>query len=62
MRGGSLTRYHTPSMRGGALANDLVKIAGPSILKSVGHGLQPLRWILATASHGSVWVGTKTWT
>lgn len=40
MRGGSLTRYHTPSMRGGALANDLVKIAGPSILKSVGHGLQ----------------------
>lgn len=40
MRGGSLTRYHTPSMRGGALANDLVRIAGPSILKSVGHGLQ----------------------
>ena len=27
-------------MRGGALANDLVKIAGPAILKSVGHGLQ----------------------
>lgn len=43
MRGGPLTRYYTPSMGGGALANDLVKIAGPAILKSVGHGLQAFR-------------------
>ena len=40
MLGGSLTRYHTPTMHGKGFMNDLVKIAGPSVVRSLGHGLQ----------------------
>lgn len=40
MLGRSLTRYHTPSMQGQGLTRKLVKLAGPSLVKSVGHGLQ----------------------
>ena len=36
----SLTRYHTPSMRGQGLTRRLVKLAGTSLVKSIGHGLQ----------------------
>ena len=35
MKGGSLSRYHTPTVPGqggGALAEDLVRIAGPSVV------------------------------
>ena len=39
MLGGSLTRYHTPTMHGKGFMNDLVKIAGPSVVRSIGHGL-----------------------
>lgn len=37
MRGGSLIRYHTPtlSQRGGGLAENLLKIAGPSVVQAV---------------------------
>lgn len=40
MLGGSLTRYHTPSMPGKGLTHDLVKLAGPTPMKSIGHGLE----------------------
>lgn len=36
----SLTRYHTSSMRGQGLTRKLVKLAGTSLVKSIGHGLQ----------------------
>lgn len=36
----SLTRYHTPSVRGQGLTRKLEKLAGTSLVKSIGHGLQ----------------------
>ena len=39
MLGGSLTRYHTPTMEGRGFIHELVKIAGPSVVRSMGHGL-----------------------
>ena len=47
MRGGSLTRYHTPVVTrkqdGGALAEELIKIAGPMILQQAQAGLQDIK-------------------
>jgi len=40
MLGGSLTGYHTPTMTGKGFMQDLVKVAGPSVVRSIGHGLQ----------------------
>jgi len=40
MLGGSLTRYHTPTMEGKGFMQDLVKLAGPTVVRSIGHGLQ----------------------
>ena len=40
MLGGSLTRYHTPTMYGGGFMQELVKLAGPNLVRSIGHGLQ----------------------
>ena len=40
MLGGSLTCYHTPTLHGEGFLQDLVKIAGPSLVHSLGHGLQ----------------------
>lgn len=40
MLGGSLTRYHTPTLTGKGFTQELVKLAGPSLLRSIGHGLQ----------------------
>ena len=40
MLGGSLTRYHTPTLHGEGFLRDLVKIAGPSLIHSLGHGLE----------------------
>lgn len=40
MLGGSLTRYHTPTMHGNDLMQELVKLAGPGLVRSIGHGLQ----------------------
>ena len=39
MLGGSLTRYHTPTMKGKGFSQELVKLAGPTLLRSIGHGL-----------------------
>ena len=40
MLGGSLTRYHTPTLTGKGFTQELVKLAGLSLLRSIGHGLQ----------------------
>ena len=40
MLAGLLTRYHTPTMHGGGFMQELVKLAGPSLVRSIGHGLQ----------------------
>ena len=40
MLGGSLARYHTPTLTGKGFTQELVKLAGPSLLRSIGHGLQ----------------------
>ena len=40
MLGGPLTRYHTPTMHGKGIMQELVKLAGPSLVRSIGHGLQ----------------------
>ena len=40
MLGGSLTRYHTPTMEGRGFIRDLVKLAGPSVVRSLGQGLE----------------------
>ena len=40
MLGGSLTRYHTPPMHGSGFMQELVRLAGPSVMRSIGHGLQ----------------------
>ena len=42
MLGGSLTRYHTPTMEGRGFIRDLVKLAGPSVVHSMGRGLDTL--------------------
>ena len=42
MRGGSLTRYHTPVLtkqEGKGLAEDLIKLAGPLIVQQAQAGL-----------------------
>ena len=38
--GGSLTRYHTPTLTGKGFTQELAKIAGPSLVRSIGHGPQ----------------------
>ena len=46
MRGGSLTRYHTPvvtSQDGKGLAEDLIKIAGPLIVQQAQAGLRDIQ-------------------
>ena len=42
MRGGSITRYHTPHIvqTGSGLAEDLIKIAGPSIVGALDRGVK----------------------
>lgn len=45
MRGGSLTRYHTPqlvSQKGGGLAESLLKIAGPVVLQAAQNTLRDI--------------------
>ena len=45
MRGGSLTRYHTPvvtTQEGKGLAEDLIKIAGPLIVQQAQAGFKTL--------------------
>ena len=46
MRGGSLTRYHTPVLTkqgGKGLAEDLIKLAGPLIVQQAQAGLQDIQ-------------------
>ena len=44
MRGGSLTRYHTPVIQEGkGLAEELIKLAGPLIVQQAQAGLQDIR-------------------
>ena len=46
MRGGSLTRYHTPVLtkqEGKGLAADLIKLAGPLIVQQAQAGLQDIQ-------------------
>ena len=46
MRGGSLTRYHTPVVTqqdGQGLAEDLIKLAGPLIVQQAQAGLQDIQ-------------------
>ena len=46
MRGGSLTRYHTPvvtSQEGRGLAEDLIKLAGPMVLQQAQAGLRDIQ-------------------
>ena len=43
MLGGSLTRYHTPTLTGTGFTQELVKLAGPSLLRSIGHGYRPMK-------------------
>ena len=46
MRGGSLTRYHTPVLtkqEGKGLAEDLIKLAGPLVVQQVQAGLQDIQ-------------------
>ena len=46
MRGGSLTRYHTPVLTkqdGQGLNEDLIKIVGPLIVKQAQAGLQDIQ-------------------
>ena len=44
MLGGSLSRYHTPTVqRGGALVEDLIKVAGPTIVDSMGRMVQDVQ-------------------
>ena len=39
MLGGSLTRYHPPTMSGKGFKQELVQLAGPTIVSSLKHGL-----------------------
>ena len=46
MRGGSLSRYHTPVLtkqEGKGLAEDLIKLAGPLVVQQVQAGLQDIQ-------------------
>lgn len=45
MHGSGLTRYHTPTVtqRGGGLAEDLLKVAGPAVVNAMQHTLQDVR-------------------
>ena len=46
MIGGSITRYHTPhvvSQTGGGLVEDLIKIAGPTVVGALDRGVQGVR-------------------
>ena len=46
MRGGSLTRYHTPvvtTQEGEGLAEELIKLAGPLIVQQAQAGLQDIQ-------------------
>ena len=46
MRGGSLTRYHTPvvtQQEGKGLAEELIKLAGPLIVQQAQAGLQDIQ-------------------
>ena len=46
MRGGSLTRYHTPVLtkhEGKGLTEDLIKLAGPLVLQQAQAGLQDIQ-------------------
>ena len=52
MRGGSLTRYHTPvvtTQEGKGLAEDLIKLAGPLIVQQAQAGLQDIQQGLSLA-------------
>ena len=40
MLGGSLTRYHTPTLKGKGLGRDLLTWASPSLTQAVGHGIE----------------------
>lgn len=40
MLGGSLTRYHPPTMEGRGFKQDLVNLAGPAIVSSLKKGLE----------------------
>ena len=39
MLGGSLTRYHTPVLKGKGFTRDVVQWATPSVLQSIGSGM-----------------------
>ena len=46
MRGGSLTRYHTPVLtkqKGQGLAEDLIKLAGPLVIQQAQAGLKDIQ-------------------
>ena len=46
MRGGSLTRYHTPvltTQKGDGLTEELIKLAGPLIVQQAQAGLQDIQ-------------------
>ena len=40
MLGGSLTRYHTPILKGKGFKRDLVQWVTPSLMQSIGSGLE----------------------
>ena len=40
MLGGSLTRYHTPTMQEKGFTQELIKLAGRSVVRSIVHGLE----------------------
>jgi len=44
MKGGRLTRYHAPTVqRGGQLVEDLIKVAGPLVVDSMGRMVQDVQ-------------------
>lgn len=45
MQGGGLTRYHTPvvSQGGGGLGEELLKVAGPSVVRALQHTMQDVQ-------------------
>ena len=43
MKGGSLTRYHSPQVKGGDFTKELIKIAGPTIVQSASHALDVMQ-------------------
>ena len=52
MRGGSLTRYHTPVLNkqeGKGLAEDLIKLAAPLVVQQAQAGLQDIQQGLSLA-------------